>query len=231
MVPGITTAGHILAPDGWKYADCMLDTFAEVNLISQSYVKQNDLQACTGDLPKPQSINGQPVYCYGAYSLQYRLVDSWGQLRACNSVFYAIEKPGSPIVLGMPALKEACIQMDLGAREWRFPVEVASLSMSKPLEFMDHLAGEPTVYTVVIAGAEYTNSRRGDGDTPIIPDGLHDLGDVFSSEKAGHLPPLKEGDHAIDLDGHDPPYSPIYNLSQRELEVLRTYLDDALAKG
>ena len=33
MVPGITTAGHILAPDGWKYADYILDTFAEVNLI------------------------------------------------------------------------------------------------------------------------------------------------------------------------------------------------------
>ena len=74
------------------------------------------------------------------------------------------------------------------------------------------MAREPTIYTVVIAGAEYTNSRRRDGDTPIIPDGLYDLGDIFLSEKVGHLLPLKEGDYTINLDGYNPPYGPIYNL-------------------
>ena len=55
--------------------------------------------------------------------------------------------------------------------------------------------------------------------------------DVFSTEKAGLLPAHKASDHAIDLDGKDPPYGPLYNLSNTELKVLREYLDDALAKG
>ena len=33
------------------------------------------------------------------------------------------------------------------------------------------------------------------------------------------------------MDGKDPPYGPLYNLSNTELKVLREYLDDALAKG
>ena len=55
--------------------------------------------------------------------------------------------------------------------------------------------------------------------------------DVFSTKKAGLLPTHKASDHAIDLDGKDPPYGPLYNLSNTELKVLREYLDDALAKG
>jgi hypothetical protein len=41
-----------------------------------------------------------------------------------------------------------------------------------------------------------------------------------------------EWDYAIELeDGKMPPYMPIYNLSQRELAILREYLDSSLEKG
>ena len=46
------------------------------------------------------------------------------------------------------------------------------------------------------------------------------------------MPQRKESDHIIDVEeGGFPPYGPLYNLSGPELGVLRTYLDDALAKG
>ena len=43
---------------------------------------------------------------------------------------------------------------------------------------------------------------------------------------------LKTLDYAIPLMANkEPPYGPLYNLLTRELEVLRTYLADALSKG
>lgn len=55
--------------------------------------------------------------------------------------------------------------------------------------------------------------------------------DVFDTEKAGVLPAHSKNEHAINLDGNQPPFGPLYNLSTKELEVLRTYLDSSLKKG
>jgi len=38
-------------------------------------------------------------------------------------------------------------------------------------------------------------------------------------------------EHAIELEGGEPPYGPIYHLSEKELKVLREYLEDSLKKG
>ena len=67
---------------------------------------------------------------------------------------------------------------------------------------------------------------------PVLPPQLKEVSDVFSYEEAGKLPQHYWGDHAIDLEeGQEALYGPLYNLSAKELEVLREYLDDALAKG
>ena len=56
--------------------------------------------------------------------------------------------------------------------------------------------------------------------------------DVFSDELASIIAQNSEYDHAIELEtGKMPPQMPIYNLSQKELQILREYLDNALAKG
>ncbi len=56
-----------------------------------------------------------------------------------------------------------------------------------------------------------------------------DLGDVFSNKNASHLPIHEDHDHAIDLiDGKQPPYGPIYSLSENELPILRKYIDKNL---
>ena len=55
---------------------------------------------------------------------------------------------------------------------------------------------------------------------------------VFSNIETGKLSLFKEGDHALNLvNGKKPPYNPLYNLSQRELKVLREYLNNALFQG
>jgi hypothetical protein len=54
--------------------------------------------------------------------------------------------------------------------------------------------------------------------------------DVFDTEKAGVLLTYNKNKYAINVDRNKSPFGPLYNLSTKELEVLRTYLNTALAK-
>lgn len=69
--------------------------------------------------------------------------------------------------------------------------------------------------------------------TPTLPYEYADLGRVFSKEEAGKLPEEDGPHHAIDLEDGDevPPWMPIYSLAEKELQVLREYLQDMLSRG
>lgn len=69
-------------------------------------------------------------------------------------------------------------------------------------------------------------------DKALVPECLWDQLHVFNAQLAGQTPLNTEYDHAIELEeGKTPPNLPIYNLSRRELEILREYLENALEKG
>ncbi|KAE8222388.1 hypothetical protein CF319_g4403 [Tilletia indica] len=66
----------------------------------------------------------------------------------------------------------------------------------------------------------------------LVPPQYHDLLDAFSKAKADRLPPHRPHDHAIELEPNtQPPFGPLYSLSDPELKALRTWLDENLAKG
>ena len=65
-----------------------------------------------------------------------------------------------------------------------------------------------------------------------VPWQYRDYQSVFNGQYSDKLPPHHSFDHAIDMvEGKEPPWGPIYILSEKELEVLRTYLDDMLQSG
>ena len=43
-----------------------------------------------------------------------------------------------------------------------------------------------------------------------LPVELSDYTNIFNKESAGELPPNHPGDHAIETDGKDPPYGPLF---------------------
>ena len=147
------------------------------------------------------------------------------------------------MVLGLPALTDKRIKMDMEDRTWRFGVEKQSLEILAPQQFADALKGHKTVYALVVAGTVTADEERktnaagtqgvhvGSAEViPKLPDKLKEYEDVFSSEEASRLPSHEGRDHAIETTA-EPPFSPLYNLSNVELAALRTYLDEALAKG
>ena len=65
-----------------------------------------------------------------------------------------------------------------------------------------------------------------------VPWQYRDYHSVFDGQYSDELPPHRSFDHAIDMVMEkEPPWGPIYALSEKELEVLRTYLDDMLHSG
>jgi len=65
-----------------------------------------------------------------------------------------------------------------------------------------------------------------------IPPGLRDLLRVFSGRQAHILAQNSKYNHAIDLEeGKQPLNLFIYNLSHKELKILREYLNSVLEKG
>ena len=78
--------------------------------------------------------------------------------------------------------------------------------------------------------------NRANSDVCVIAERLparyHSFLDLFDDREAASLPKHTSYDHAIDLlPGETAPWGPMYNLSARELQVLREYLDTMLKSG
>ena len=217
------------------------DTGAEVNVIDQSFALANDLEPTEAPLPSPQWMDGNTGFCYTAYLVSYKLQDSWGHTKQCRHVFYAISKHDNlPMVLGMPAMTDKRIKVDVAEHTWRFRVVAKAFEVLPPQEFADTIAEESLVYALLVLDVDIkgqrfyalrTDASRTEADVvPKLPDKLKEYEDVFSTEEAGRLPSHKGRNHAIETTT-EPPFGPLYNLSNIELAELRRYLNDALAKG
>jgi len=64
-----------------------------------------------------------------------------------------------------------------------------------------------------------------------IPQTYADYVDVFSKSEAECLSAHKKHNYVIDNNEKNPSHSALYNLSDKELQVLQSYLNDVLVKG
>ena len=73
--------------------------------------------------------------------------------------------------------------------------------------------------------------QRTDPATKLLPK-LHEFFELFSEKEANKLPPHRLYDYKIKfIKSKQPKYGPLYSMSQRELQVLKKFLDENLAKG
>ena len=247
MERAIEISAEILSEECWTHAQVILDSGAEVNVVSQKFAVEHGLERLlNADYPQVDAVHGVDVYCYGAYWVEWRVRDAWGKLGHHRQIFYGIDREeGPPLILGMPGLMDAWIHIDASTKTWRFGVDMAAMQLLSAQEFVSAIQHEPAVYALLCAGpvrdqadkpkaslrsAAVTQGDHMDYEVTALPSELADLADVASELEAGKLPRHSEGEHAIDLIG-DPPCGPIYNLSVRELAELRRFLDDALANG
>jgi len=189
------------------------------------------------DLPTLAWMGDERSPTYGAYALSMRLTDGKGETRSVDFIAYGIDKAGPAYLIGNPLMKAENVQLDLGTQSWRWGItgsshirlvdveELKTYDEAPAFLGMVGLDADYDSYTVRILSAQEAPEVR-------VPDALNAYQDVFSAEAASILPSHRATDHKIKVqEGKEPPYGPLYNLSERELEVLRDYLKDALEKG
>lgn len=86
---------------------------------------------------------------------------------------------------------------------------------------------QPTFPDDLLDPSEYIDKLKA-----IVPDQYHSHLAAFSTQKADTLPPHRPYDLSIELEeGKQPPFGPLYSLSELELKALSEWLDENLSKG
>ena len=235
------TQVSIRTDNGWETVDALVDSGATLNFVSQHCVQRLQLKVTNGKPPRICTIDGNKLQTYGVHQPILRLTDRLGMEVQSEERLIAASMTGYDLVLGMPWLQSHNPDIDWVARTWT--VRARSKDGEEPGVAMLSAAAFCTVLNMEVAPVVYAirpervlTHSHGWGHAMStqevrIPEAYRDFAEVFSEAKADELPEHGPQDHAIDLHSGTPPFGPLYNLSNTELKVLRTYLDDNLTKG
>ena len=234
----------------------LLDSGAEINLINQHVVKEHDLASKATPIPVAKFLNDHKMTIYGACQITSSTVDGTGNNRASEQLFFGADFGPYDVILGMPWLEEMDPMVSWKKGTFLWPPEdlseriqlvdettlIASVGVGETAFIMwptkSGFSFENTALAIQNRGtvhgpgaSRYVSAVAADEVRDTLPKQYWDFEDVFSKDLAGVLAQHSEYDHAIETEGKMPPHLPIYNLSQRELGILREYLDSALGKG
>ena len=153
----------------------------------------------------------------------------------------------TPILLGNGWLRKYDIKIDFEKPQFKFQSKYCHDNCNIPQSFIIapkcpqniRKPDAPDTYLTEIKEAQqeqeqriYQVSLHQDVLRNQVPKEYHEYLDVFSKELADQLPPRRYIDHEIPLEfGKRPYFGPLYNLSQKELEVQKKYIEEQVIKG
>ena len=148
---------------------------------------------------------------------------------------------GYDLILGMPWLTAQNPDIDWATAKWRGrtthhqPGDPAVI-LHDAASFAAILQSEEVAFATYVTTYTSTPTTQlhrlmGATEEPTIPSEYSEYAEVFSKEAADKLPNHGPQDHGIELQGGEPTFGPLYNLSSSELEVLKEYIHDNLKKG
>lgn len=220
----------------WVTAPALLDSGAEVNLIHPRLLGPSDLTRLDDHVAVSALFNAtmQPL---GSCDLIVKVKDAFGITNSHRARFVVADIGELDIILGFPWLETTDPIVSWKRRTFVFPMSNPSIRFcvtKKEIREAIRCCRAAVAVQVVPAPLTPEDSCEDEGQTPpvVLPPKYTVSAKVFSPEEAKTLAPINKHAHAIDLEGAAiPPYGPIYPLAEPELEVLREYLDDAIARG
>ena len=206
----------------------LLDDGADINVVSRKFALQYGLPFVKeAQLPKISSFQGREGFCYGAHRVRIRLADSQGQTKETVGIFYAMDMAGADVILGRPWRRKQAVIVDSGKDQWRYGCVPKGVRIREPRDFVRDLKGEKRVFVVSLRAIQALEGTSSD-----VPSEFRSFSKVFEYKDVAKLKGPEGAEHAIELEeGKRPPFQPLYNLSVKELEVLREYLRTAEANG
>ncbi len=122
----------------------------KMNVISQHFIIEQDISLLNVDLSRSIWMNDQSIYCYDVYKMCYRLRDSWNIEKKDISIFYAIDKKKSSLILSILSMQFKRIWINMIARTWCFNVNEHAFELFFAQAFAKALQDESTVYAFVM---------------------------------------------------------------------------------
>ena len=95
---------EVIIDDNVISVQTLLNTDAEINLISQHFVIEYQLFSIKRELSQSHFLNRQKAYCFKAYWVKYCFTDNWEQSWDCEHIFYSLNKTESALLLELSAL-------------------------------------------------------------------------------------------------------------------------------
>ena len=214
----------------------LIDSGAQENCIRQALAVDCSWEVADKRNVGLATLDGKEVWTYGNYDIDIKATDSEDRTETHRHSFVACDFDGvdANIILGYPWL--AAIDPTIGFRRgtWCYPRPERSIEILKPKEFVKYMQ-KSRVFCLVAkmyGNRLHIGAVTAGGRTDLVPEEFLSYTDVFDASAAGILAEHHPMEHRIDLEpGKEPPWGPIYPLSEPELETLRLYLESAVEKG
>jgi len=113
---------HVIQKDQKIETKIHMNIDVKMNMISQRFIVKQDMLLLNVNLSRFIWMNDQSVYCYDIYKMCYQLRDSWDIEKKDISIFYAINKKESSLILSMSNMQFKRIWIDMIIRTWCFNV-------------------------------------------------------------------------------------------------------------
>ncbi|KAK6212977.1 hypothetical protein QIS74_03097 [Colletotrichum tabaci] len=211
-----------------------MDTCSQVDLISSRLVQRLGLKPAEANAPVLESFCGKTSKPGRAYWLTFFLLDSQGHPRKLRRLFAEAPRPkeAADLLLARHSMGQEGIIIDTASNTWSYE----RISVAEPAAFAQEvIENGQRAYVLYISGdgkVTVDAVRSPKADEVVLPPELSDMADVFDEGAAKSLNELDGAEHAIDLlPGTKPPFGSLYPLGEKQLEELRTYLEEMKSQG
>ena len=205
----------------------LLDSGASACFLDKEFARRHKIPLVIKcKLVHAEVIDGRPLLS-GSVTHESKPIEVVFENHSSFVIFNIIRTPSNPVVFGLSWLEKHNPSIDWRLRKMTFPIDhseskpIRRSRTKKPL-FLGARAfvrsskqGTPFIIYATPTSGEKTS-------TTSIPEQYKEFEDVFQKKSADMLPEHRPYDCAIELqEGAQPPFGPIYNLSQTELAELR----------
>jgi hypothetical protein len=234
--------------EGYYPYSALVDLGATYNFISQAVADRLGLEALRAGRRKKQkklpplitTVNGETLRATTVVRQMVRMRDSAGTKQSHAINFVVADIAHYDLILGMAWLQKQNydIQWDTGVWHWRTrtnaedgPIRLVSVGAFVAIMRSERTQG----YELHLH--ELDRDPAGDvlmatGPEPTVPEPYRAYAQLFSEADSESMPSHGPQDLAIELlNGKQPPWGPIYNLSEKELDTLCSYLEVQLKRG
>ena len=216
----------------WQKHPGLMDLGSQINVISTKMACLLNLAPTGGPLPDA-SLFENHLPLWHEYLVPVQVCDSAGQVQEHLQYFYSCNTFSYHFILGSPWLETiGTTYHDWESQYWEYYKH--QIELMSALAFEKDLQQNPEIGIFAIM-LHHTpgqwkvrlHSLSTDDLKSLVPKVYHEYLDVFSEKGAAMLPLLGGPEHAIETTG-DPPWGPLYNLSNTQLAALREYIWVAL---